>query len=429
MTLVKTSLLSGLSTGVKVITGLFSLKIIAIYLGPEGVAQLAQFTALINILSVVAGGGITLGVIKYVSEFSKNAEQTLNDFLSTSFLYTLFFCLLTAILAFTFHRTLSIWILGSASYSHLIILTGISQVFMAMNLLLLAILNGLKQIARMTVINILGSLLNVILMISLTGIYGVKGALLALIISQGLIVFISIFFVFKQSWLRFLFDMRLKGFHVRNLSSYSLMNIISILTVPISQIVIRNDLSHLFSWKDVGYWQAVIRVGDAYLLLVSLALTAYYLPRLAELEEYSAVKLEVYNACKIILPVVFVSLFMIYFARNYILLILYNADFLHASNLFMYHLIGDFFRIAGWLLTYILIAKSWAKTYISTEIALSILFVVCSHYMVRSFGLVGVTYSFALTYLIYWLMMSCVTISFFKKTQAPKLLLDTPIND
>ena len=34
MTLVKTSLLAGLSTGIKVLTGLVSLKITAIYLGP-----------------------------------------------------------------------------------------------------------------------------------------------------------------------------------------------------------------------------------------------------------------------------------------------------------------------------------------------------------------------------------------------------------
>jgi PST family polysaccharide transporter len=67
--LLQISALSGSSTLVKMLTGMLSLKIVALYTGPEGVAILSQFMTLASVLSTIAGGGIGLGVIKYVAEY------------------------------------------------------------------------------------------------------------------------------------------------------------------------------------------------------------------------------------------------------------------------------------------------------------------------------------------------------------------------
>lgn len=65
---------SGVSTLVKILTGMLSLKIIALYAGPEGIAILGQFMSLANIFATIAGGGIALGVIKYVAEYAQTDE-------------------------------------------------------------------------------------------------------------------------------------------------------------------------------------------------------------------------------------------------------------------------------------------------------------------------------------------------------------------
>ncbi len=413
--LLKTSFLTGTATFVKIVTGLVTIKIIALYLGPSGVAKLGQFTNLINILAIIAGGGISLGVIKYVAEYAYESEKTLKAFISSSVVYTVTFSLITSALAIIFQKSLSEWIIGSQNYAYLIVITAFSQFFSALNLLLLAILNGYKQIGRMTWINILSSLLCVCVISFMTMIYGFRGALLALILTQALVLLINISLTYHQKWFKFLLHFNVSWQYIKNLSHYSLMSIISTLTVPVAQIIVRYDLSRLFTWHAVGYWQAVIRISDSYLTFATLALTAYYLPRLSELKNTQDIKKEMWTAYKVIMPIVLVSLCFIYFLRDFIIYALYSKAFLPARNLFLFQLVGDFFRIGGWLFTYLLLAKAWTKTYIATEIVLSLLFVVLSHIIARTYGLIGVTYSFTITYAIYWAIMAAIGFYFFKK--------------
>jgi PST family polysaccharide transporter len=176
--------------------------------------------------------------------------------------------------------------------------------------------------------------------------------------------------------------------------------------VPVAQIVVRNDLNTLYGWNSVGYWLAVVRLSDAYILFVTTALTAYYLPRLSQLKTPEDIKREIIQANTTLMPILALALILIYVFRGFIINLLYSQNFGPSTELFTYQLLGDFFRIAGWLFTYLLIAKSWTKTYVLTEIILSLIFITIAHYFSRTWGLVGVTYAFALTYFIYWLMMA-----------------------
>jgi len=115
------------------------------------------------------------------------------------------------------------------------------------------------------------------------------------------------------------------------------------------------------------------------------------------------------------MPLIGLMLIGIYLFRGIIINLLYSKSFTPATELFSYQLLGDFFRVASWLFTYLLLAKAWTKTYVVTEIILSAVFVCLSYSFSRSYGLIGVTYAFALTYFIYWLLMTIVTAFYFKQ--------------
>lgn len=411
--LVKTSALSGLSTLVKILTGMLILKIVALYTGPQGIAILGQFMALANIFATIAGGGIALGVIKYVAEYANTRE--FSEFLPTATFYTLFFSLLTMIAGLIFSQTLAKWILGSNQFSYLICWMSIAQLFIAMHLLFCSILNGFRQIRLLVTVTILSSLLSFIMIGTAAIFYQLKGTLFAFVSAQALSVFISLAFVYRKEWFLYLFSWKAKKAHLKNLLRYSLMSTVSTLTVPLAQIIVRNDLNTLFGWNAVGYWQAVLRLSDAYLLFVTAALTAYYLPRLSELQTPEALKKEMVQTYWMLMPFMAGILLLLYLFRGIIIDLLYSQTFAPAVQLFPYQLLGDFFRVAGWLFTYLLLAKAWTKTYVSTEIILSLLFVCLSHLFARSYGLIGVTYAFALTYVVYWLLMGAITVFYFKQ--------------
>jgi PST family polysaccharide transporter len=411
--LLKTSFFSGLSTLVKILTGILSLKIIAMHTGPEGVAILGQFMALANIFATIAGGGIALGVIKYVAEYANTQE--LQNFLPTATFYTLFFSLTTMLLGLIFSQKLSEWILGSTEFAYLMRWMAIAQLFIAMHLLLCSILNGFGQIRLLITVTIISSVLSFIIVCGVALLYPLKSILFAFVVAQASAIGISLLFVYGKDWFRFLFSFKIEKRYLHNLLRYSFMSSVSTLTVPLAQIIVRNDLNTLFGWENVGYWQAVIRLSDAYLLFVTAALTTYYLPRLSELQTPTALKHEITSTFRTLMPIIGLLFLCIYLSRGIIINLLYSKTFTPATELFSYQLLGDFFRVASWLFTYLLLAKAWTKTYVITEIILSAVFVGLSYSFSRSYGLIGVTYAFALTYFIYWLLMAVVAVFYFKQ--------------
>ncbi len=68
MNLLKTSFLSGIVTAFKILSGLVTTKIMAIFVGPSGVAIVANFNNIATIFTTFANGGISSGVTKYIAE-------------------------------------------------------------------------------------------------------------------------------------------------------------------------------------------------------------------------------------------------------------------------------------------------------------------------------------------------------------------------
>lgn len=384
-------------------------------MGPEGVALFGQFMSFANILAVVAGGGIAMGVIKYVAEYSQT--KTLKPFLSTATIYTLFFSFFCMGQGFYVRESLSLWIFGSNEYAYLIAWIAVTQFFITFHLLLCAIINGLGQIRLLVKITLFNSILSLVFVGTAALYFDLKHTLLAFVWGQAGAVLISLCFVYKKEWLSYLFSLTLSKKYLTNLFRYSLMTTISALALPVAQLAVRNDLGLSYGWDTVGYWQAVLRLSDTYLVFVTTALNAYYLPRLSQLSTVEELKREIRGAYKSLMPIIGFVLVMIFLCRGFIINFLYSQSFAPAAPLFSYQLLGDFFRLAGWLFTYLLLAKAWTKTYIFTEILLGVLFFSLSHFLSQRYGIIGVTYAFSLTYIVYWALMASLVSIYFKQDE------------
>jgi PST family polysaccharide transporter len=144
---------------------------------------------------------------------------------------------------------------------------------------------------------------------------------------------------------------------------------------------------------------------------VTTALSTYYLPKLSALKENKDLKNEIIYGYKIIMPIVFIGCLSIYFLRFLIIKILYTNDFIQMENLFLYQLIGDFFKIGAWLLSYLMLAKAMMKIFILTEILFSITHLILGYICIDWFGLKGITIAFLINYIIYFIFL----ISYFRK--------------
>ncbi|WP_151950593.1 O-antigen translocase [Aliarcobacter butzleri] len=401
MTLIKTSVLTAISTVITVISAFIINKIVAIYAGPSGLALIGQLKDFVSMLTNISNGAITQGIVKYTAEY-QTIEQKQKIF-STSIVISLISSFIIAIILFGFSGYLSGLILKDIQYSGVFLIFGATIFLFALNTILMSILNGQKEIKKYVFVNIVNSIVALILTSLLVVKFNIQGALYALVINQSIVFFVTLLFVLKSSWFKWeYFKQGVDKDSLIKLSKYSLMAITSAIAAPVSFLIIRNHIGESLSWDDAGYWQGIWYISSMYLLVVTTSLSVYYLPKLSEIQDKNELKKEIFNGYKIIIPIVVIMALAIYLLKEYVIVIAFNEKFMPMIELFKWQLIGDVMKIASWLLSYLMLAKAMTKIFISTEILFSFLFVILSILFINNFGLIGITYAFTLNYIIYF---------------------------
>jgi PST family polysaccharide transporter len=403
MTLIKTSLLNGIAVVIKMLTLLGLNKILAIYVGPSGYAALGQFQNAVQMITTLASGAINTGVTKYTAEYHED-EAKQHAVWRTAGTISLIGSLLVSIVVIALNRPLAGLFLKDENLGSVFIWFAGTLVLFVLNTLLLAILNGKKEIHRYVVANISGSLVVTTVMAIQLKLYG---ALVALAIYQSLTFFVTLALTYKASWFKFhyLFG-RVDKRAAKNLAKYTAMALTGAICVPISHILIRNHLGETLGWNAAGYWEAMWRLSTAYLMLVTMTLSVYYLPKLSELQSPTEIKREILQGYRIILPVAAVCGLSIYLLRDFIIRVLFTDEFSGMEVMFAWQMVGDTLKIGSWILSYLMLGKAMMKLFVVSEVGFSVLFYTLSVMFTNQLGLEGMAIAHATNYLLYWVVMA-----------------------
>lgn len=405
MNLIKTSLLSAFATVIKILIGFVVNKILAIYVGPSGIALLGQFGNYFGILITFGNGGINSGVTKYIAEYSGENDRQ-QKFVSTSLSIAFYCSLLFGCINYIFAEELSIYLFNSIEYITVFKVFSVTLVFTSLNSTLLSILNGYKEIKLFVSIGLLNNFIGLAMTYMLAVKYLVFGALLSVVLTQSIVCITTFLIVRRFGWFNFTFlKAKFDKVVVANLSKYTLMAVTSACVVPVSQIMVRNYLTENLSLDEAGYWQAVWKISEVYLMVITTSLATYYLPRLSEIKDKYELRQEIFRGYKILLPLTIAMACGIYVMREYIIFILFTPTFIPMKELFLFQLIGDVFKIASWLLAFLMMAKTMTKLFIASEIIFSFSFLGLTYLFVNEYGLIGITYAYALNYLAYLILM------------------------
>lgn len=408
MNFLKTSLLSAISTFIKLTSNLVINKVIAIYIGPAGVALIGQFQNFLNVVTTLGNGAITSGVTKYVAEYNETDSQKRDVFISVAIKITLSVSILLGLALIIGSRFISGELFQTEQYHAIFKVLGGTLWLIGLNTIILSIINGLKKIRLFIAVNITGSLLSLVFTTVLTVKYNLWGALLALILVQALLLLISLPTAIKKLNIQFKWQKNLSSKYYKKLLAFSLMSIVSVICVSTTQIAIRNYLVEEFSIQEAGYWQAVWMISTMYLMVITTALSTYYLPRLSELTDVTEIRNEIISGYKIIIPFVLISASTIYLLKDFIIEFLFTKEFYPMRELFFYQLLGDFLKMCSWTLAFLMIAKGMVKTFIISEISFALSFYIFTRYFSNSFGFIGVSFAHCVNYFFYLILMLCI---------------------
>ena len=155
--IIKVFSLNAIATLVRMLAGMISVKVVAVIIGPAGIALLGQLNNFNSILLGMANGGITTGITKYVAEY-KDDDSYLRKFLSNALRITLISSLLVSVVMVFGCVYLSRLILLSDEYFYVFIVFGFTIFLYTLNGLLIAVLNGFKKFKKFVRVNIIGTI-------------------------------------------------------------------------------------------------------------------------------------------------------------------------------------------------------------------------------------------------------------------------------
>ena len=401
---VNASFYSAISSVIKILTSLLIGKIIAQMSGAEGMVLYGQLLSFVVILNVFSGGAILQGITKYVAEYNNQDKNKIPVLLSTALKISLYLSLFFGALMILFSKLISKLILYTEEYYLVFVVFGITISFFTINNFLLAILNGYKEYKKFNVINIILNISSLIITVVLSYFLDVLGTLLSVVVNQSIILSISIYFLRNENWLRKEnFNLSINKTQLKLLLGFGIVAILSTALTPISSIIIRNNIISSVSLFDAGLYEFVFRISGAVIMFFTLTISTYYLPRISEINNKKELLLEVKKTYIIVIPVIFVLLLIVYFLRDFITIILASREFLVASNLFIYVLIGVFFKVITQIVGFVFLSKAKIKEVIIIEVLFNICFTIMSIFLVNRIGLVGAVMAFLICNILYFI--------------------------
>ena len=408
MNFIKTSIYSAASTTISLLVKLITNKIIAVYLGTNGMFLIGQLKDFLKIGNTLGTMGIETGTVKYSSELNEK-ENNFKDLLATSFKIHLFTSLIIIALILVFYNYLTVSLSEEMSemnnYFFKYVLC-FSILSFSIQTFIMSVLNGLKKIKIFIFINILATIISGGVLIYLVINYLTIGAYYALILSPiitlitGLII--SLFLKpFKLNFLNSVFKLQ----HFKNLSNFSLMAIIAPLCLISATFIVRYYIYEEFDSNHAGSWEAMWRISAIYLLFLTTTFKFYLVPTFTNLENNS-LKKEVFKIWKTTLPIIIIITLGVYISKDLIINILFTSEFNLVNSLILFHLLGDIIKINCWVLGNILVAKAKTNHFILFQLEWSIIFVFLSIILVNIYGFVGLSIAYFITYIIHFLLLN-----------------------
>lgn len=399
--IVKVFSLTSISTLVKMCTGLISVKIVASIIGPAGVALVGQLNNFSTIALSLATGGINSGITKYVAEYKSDASKV-KQYLATAFRITVVCSLLVGLVLLLLCKQLSSLIMMTPQYWYVFAIFGITITFYGLNNMLVSVVNGYKQFNKYVKVNVVSSIFGVAFTVALVLALGLPGALISAVTFQSLMIFVSVLMLRKLEWLR---KDWLVGKFKRTIASqyfrYALMTLLSAFLVPISQMLLRGYVISEISITEAGWLEGMNRISNMYLMVITSSFSVYYLPRLSEISDRIELRHEIFKCYKVIVPLLLAGFTVIYFLRFFIVKLLFTHEFMPMTQLFIWQMAGDFFKICSWLLAFLMVAKSMTKAYISTEIIFTLSYILLGYTFIRFDGIVGLCQAYLTNYVLY----------------------------
>ncbi len=388
--------LGGMHSLLGLVLSFITIKFTAVYLGPSGIALVAQLGNFISICQGILGGGIGTATGRLSPEFGHDSAGR-KRFLATAWRLASLFAVASIVVIAAGSGPLARWLLTSDEYRTAMMLAGVAVGCLVLNTVIISAINAAGEMGRVVACYAITSLVAFAVYVPASVVWGIPGGLIGFAISQSVCLPVSLTMLRWSSSValedfRGRFDrtqaQRILGF-VPMLIAHSTMSSLGL-------ILIRDMVASHLGLVTAGLWQATWRVSEIYLGVVMASLSLYFLPRLGEVVGTRALREEIVRTFARVVGITAVVALTIFLLRDWVVRMVFTEEFLPVRDLMPFQLLGDVLRMAAWTLGFVLVALVRSRWYIALEILIPAIYFGGALFLVPEFGARGVTWAYCL---------------------------------
>ncbi len=162
-----------------------------------------------------------------------------------------------------------------------------------------------------------------------------------------------------------------------------------------AQLVLRRSLIAILGESQTGVFQASLTVSAQTGALFTLLIGATLFPTLSRCRSVQEICDEVEQSLRLTLSLLMPILLGTILARDLIAPVLFSPAFSAVSPIIPIQALGDFFRIATWPLSYVMLARGRVKTHLAVAVVLNVLLAWAPAFGASRFGVAGAAWGYA----------------------------------
>ena len=358
-------------------------KLLAVFLPPSAFACVGQFMNFMTMGQATSSLALQNGWVSLSAQNKNNLEQ-LRGVWRGGFRLTTFASIVTFAVALVLCFTLPLEKFFPEIHPRLVqaaIIFALPGVF-ATNIITItsSVMNGLGHYRRWALINMVTSLWQMLWVAFF--LYTGRLSVLSIVATQSVVAGVFAAQIASRAGFS-LNEIRKTALDIRApWISYALMGIVPMVLSPVVLTFMRLTIGENLGWNAAGIWQGIWKISDFLTAFFSAILGVIILPKVSA----ALTKSEFWGMFRPVLmktmALALVAVAILYFGRSLLVTVMLSSAYTGAADYIPMQLLGDFFRVGGWALGLVLIARRETKKFLILEI--------CSEFVLASatYGLV-----------------------------------------